>query len=287
MGFDSYNMGQAISQGNMLNDNVNRMNTQIAINNKVAEDKAVKDSKTAKTQEGTDKTAGVFKGIKDSIQETTATGNFKLAYDSYQKSIKPSSAGAGGFSEVAATQQDLQDKAKKMGANTQRDYSAESIAEESGDSELQKVAKGVGGAEGLEEEASLGGKVAGVVGKGVGIAGGLASSGLDLAADYESFKEGKGLIAGDNLADKISNIGTIGGTALDMIGLIPGFQLAGVLGTGIQALSGIAGAVGDAEDTADKVAADKKAETPATVTPDNTVFAQNTLAGSFAGGRTS
>jgi len=285
MGFDSYNMSSAISQGNMLNDNISRMNTQIAINNKALVDQAKKDSKTAKAQEGTDKTAGVFSGIKDSLQESTAMGNFKVAYDSYQKAIKPSSVGVGGFSEVRATAKDLEDKAKSMGANSQRDYTAEGIAKESGDADMTKIAKGVGS--GAEETMTLGGKVAGAVGKGVGLAGGIASSGLDIAADIESAKDGGSLIAGDNLADKISNIGTIGGTALDMVGLIPGLQLAGVIGTGLQAVSGIFGAVGDAEDTAKKIAADKKAETPATPDTDHTVFAQNTLAGGFAGGRTS
>lgn len=283
MGFDSYNMSSAISQGNMLNDNVTRMNQQVAINNKVLTDLSDKNAKAAKTQEGVDKSAGTFSGIKDSIQETTAMGNFKLANDAYQKAIKPTSMGAGGFSEVAATTQDLEQKAKTMGANTQRDYSAEGIAAESGDADMTKLAKGIGN--GAEETMSMGGKVAGVVGKGVGIAGGLASSGLDIYADIESAKDGKGLIAGDNLADKIANIGTIGGTALDMIGLIPGFQLAGVIGTGLQAVSGIFGAVGDAEDTAAKVAADKKAETPVAPVLDNTVYAQQSLAGGFASQR--
>lgn len=285
MGFDSYNMGSAISQGNMLNDNVGRMNLQIAVNNKALEDQSERNKKEAKAQAVTDTDTGIFAGIKDSIQEGTAMGNFNNALENYQKVVKPSSVGAGGFSEVKTSAQDLEDKAKSMGANTQRDYTAESIAKESGDPDMVKLAKGVGS--GAEDELSMGGRIARGVGKGVGLAGGIASSGLDIASDIESIKNGGPIIAGDNLADKIANIGTIGGTALDMIGLIPGFQLAGVLGTGMQAVAGIAGAVGDAEDTADKVADDKKGESGPGPVLDNTVVAQQTLAGGFASGRTS
>ena len=280
MGFDSYNMSSALSQGNMLNDAVRQLNLQTAMNNKERVDE---DKREARGKESTDKQTGIFGGIKDGLSETTAMGNFKVSMDAYRNAIKPTQIGAGGFSEVKPTLSDLQDKAKQMGENTQRDYSAESIAEESGDSELTKLAKG--GAIGEELE-TTGSKVAGAIGKGVGIAGGLASSGLDIAADIESFKKGKGAIAGDNLADKIANIGTIGGTALDMIGLIPGFQLAGVVGAGLQAVSGVVGAVGQAEDTMEAIKKDKQeASTGAGALQDHTVVAQQTLAGSFAGGR--
>jgi hypothetical protein len=280
MGFDSYNMSSAISQGNMLNDSVRQLNLQTALTNKARVDE---DKKEAKGQEGRDKESGIFGGIKDGLAETTAMGNFKTAMDTYRNSIKPTSIGAGGFSEVKPTLSDLQDKAKQMGENTQRDYSAEGIAEESGDSDLTKLAKG--GAIGEELE-TTGSKVVGALGKGVGIAGGLASSGLDIASDIESFKAGKGAIAGDNLAEKIANIGTIGGTALDMIGLIPGLQIAGVLGAGLQAVSGVVGAVGQAEETSDAIKRDKQEEqTGAGATQDHTIVAQQTLAGSFAGGR--
>ena len=285
MGFDSYNMSSAISQGNMLNSDVGRMNLQTAMNNKALEDQSKRDAKEAKAQAITDTDTGIFSGIKDSIQEGTAMSNFNNALENYQKVVKPSAVGAGGFSEVKTSAQDLEVKAKQMGVNTQRDYTAEGIAKESGDPDMVKLAKGVGS--GAEDELSMGGRIARGVGKGVGLAGGIASSGMDIAADIDSIKNGGPIIAGDNLADKIANIGTIGGTALDMIGLIPGFQIAGVLGTGMQAVAGIAGAVGDAEDTADKVEADKKGETPDKPNLDNTVVAQQSLSGGFAGGRTS
>ena len=253
MGFDSYNMSSAISQGNMLNSDVGRMNLQTAMNNKALEDQSKRDAKEAKAQAITDTDTGIFSGIKDSIQEGTAMSNFNNALENYQKVVKPSAVGAGGFSEVKTSAEDLEVKAKQMGVNTQRDYTAEGIAKESGDPDMVKLAKGVGS--GAEDELSMGGRIARGVGKGVGLAGGIASSGMDIAAD--------------------------------MIGLIPGFQIAGVLGTGMQAVAGIAGAVGDAEDTADKVEADKKGETPDKPNLDNTVVAQQSLSGGFAGGRTS
>ncbi len=81
MGFDSYNMGSAISQGNMLNDNVGRMNLQIAVNNKALEDQSERNKKEAKAQAVTDTDTGIFAGIKDSIQEGTAMGNFNNALE--------------------------------------------------------------------------------------------------------------------------------------------------------------------------------------------------------------
>jgi len=132
------------------------------------------------------------------------------------------------------------------------------------------------------EEVGRGAKLAGSIGRGVGVVGGLATAGLDIAADVKSFESGKGLLAGDNFGEKLANIGSIGGAALDMLGFVPGFQLAGVVGAGIQAASGVLDAASEGVHTATQVAQDKTV-TPPTDTPQT---AQASLAGSFANVRT-
>ena len=121
-------------------------------------------------------------------------------------------------------------------------------------------------------------KVASGIGKAAGTATALGTAGLDIYSDIESFKHGGSLIAGDNLGEKIANIGSIGGAALDMLGFVPGFQLAGVIGAGLQAASGAIDAGSEAVHTATQVAQDKVA---APVTQIQQV-AQASLAGSFA-----
>ena len=99
---------------------------------------------------------------------------------------------------------------------------------------------------------------------------------MDIAADIKA----KGL-AGDNWEEKLGNAATIGGTALDMLGFVPGFQLAGVFGAGLQALGGISSATGEALDTAKKMTTDATPTKP----PEIAQTAQASLAGSFAATR--
>jgi hypothetical protein len=100
---------------------------------------------------------------------------------------------------------------------------------------------------------------------------------LDISQDLKG-----GLhLAGDNWEEKVANIGTIGGAALDMVGLIPGLQFAGVLGAGIQAASGVLDAAGQAVSTAKKISTDNL---PA---PQQQLVGQQTLAGQVTSQRVS
>ena len=61
------------------------------------------------------------------------------------------------------------------------------------------------------------GKWVGKLGKGLGIAGGIATGGMAIADD---FKGGHFHIAGQNTAEKIANVGQIIGAGLDVVGTI-------------------------------------------------------------------
>ena len=295
MGFDMYNMSDAISQGNALSSSVEGLNEQIRANNALS----IKNAKdAAKNAVAGDKETGLLGGIRGAISEGGAVANTIAKVNAYTDAIKKAGAAgqaavsgakaavsqAQGAAEAAVSQargaaqgaaQGITDAVSKPAAAIQT--SEGTLAE--GSSILSK-GKGIvaQGAAGVEEAGSLGLKVASGIGKAAGTATALGTAGLDIYSDIESFKHGGSLIAGDNLGEKIANIGSIGGAALDMLGFVPGFQLAGVIGAGLQAASGAIDAGSEAVHTATQVAQDK---TPAPVTQIQQV-AQASLAGSFA-----
>jgi hypothetical protein len=313
MGFDMYNMSDAISQGNALSSSVEGLNEQIRANNALS----IKNAKdAAKNAVAGDKETGLLGGIRGAISEGGAVANTIAKVNAYTDAIKKAGAagqaavsqargavqgvttavsqaqgaakaavsGAQGAAEAAVSQargaaqgaaQGITDAVSKPAAAIQT--SEGTLAE--GSSILSK-GKGIvaAGATGAEEAGSLGLKVASGIGKAAGTVTALGTAGLDIYSDIESFKHGGSLIAGDNLGEKIANIGSIGGAALDMLGFVPGFQLAGVIGAGLQAASGAIDAGSEAVHTATQVAQDK---TPAPVTQIQQV-AQASLAGSFA-----
>jgi hypothetical protein len=275
MGFDMYNMSNAISQGNMLSQSVSRLNDEIADKAKTDLENA---SIAAKNAVGEDKELGLFAGIKDTLQGSAALQNVSKAVSNYQEAVK--SAGTGGFTEVKTTASDYAKGAERMGLNPEEVKPASAITTSEGTlaegSDILKDASAAG-----EEVESVGMKAAGAIGKGVGVLGGIASAGLDIAADVESFRGGGPDIAGDNIGEKIANIGTIGGAALDMVGLIPGFQFAAVLGTGLQVASGVLDAASEAVATKDKIDTDQQVTPP----KETQQVGQESLAGSFAATR--
>jgi hypothetical protein len=275
---DGYNMSSAISLGNSRMGAVQNMNESIREFNKTAIDNA---SKAATVQVGKDKETGIMSGIKDALTESVAMSNFKTSLGKYQEAQK--GTGFGGWSEVKPTADEMKPKAALAGEEVDTLVEKPSAAISTSEGTLAEgsdiLKKGTGLAE-AAEEASKGAKLAGALGKGVGVAGGIASSALDIAADVKSLKEGKG-IAGDNWEEKLGNVATIGGTALDMLGFVPGFQLAGVIGTGLQALGGVSEAAGEAVDTVKNIATDSKPTDP----PQLHQTAQASLAGSFAATR--
>jgi len=105
--------------------------------------------------------------------------------------------------------------------------------------------EGVSSVEGGAEALASTGKWVGRVGKGLGIAGGLATGGMALADDFK----GGFHIAGHNTAEKIANVGQIIGAGLDVVGTIaPPLAL---LGGVVDILSGIIGGAGNIEEGED------------------------------------
>jgi hypothetical protein len=285
MGFDMYNMSNAISQGNMLSQSVAQLNDTIRQTNAFNASRAKAAVTTAVDQ---DKEIGLLTGIKEGASEVTALGNVALSVNNYKEAV--ANTGKPGFTEVKPTSDDLQPKAPAEGSGEAIDEMSEKPSAaiqtsegtfEEGSDVLSKGKGIVAGGEAVEGAAGTGLKVAGAIGKGVGVLGGLATAGLDVAAEYKSLKAGQGL-AGDNLAEKIANIGAIGGSALDMLGFVPGLQILGVVGSGIQAASGVLDEVGNAVETKQKVQSDQTTPPPATIQQ----TAQSSLAGSFANVRT-
>lgn len=294
---DGYNMSSAISLGNSRMGAVQNLNESIREFNKTAIDNA---SRAAKGQVGKDEETGIMSGVKDALTESVAMSNFKTSLNAYQKANK-AGPGAGGFTEVKPTSAETAPKGAAAGEEVESlepkppaaITTSEGTLGEGSDVVTKPGAAAITTSEGTLEEGSTvlsktegaattledvgkGAKVAGALGKGVGVLGGIASSGLDIAADIKA----KG-IAGDNWEEKLGNVATIGGTALDMLGFVPGFQLAGVIGTGLQALGGISSAAGEAVDTAKKMTDDATPTKP----PEIAQTAQASLAGSFAATR--
>ena len=300
MGFDMYNMSDAISQGNALSSSVENLNEQIRANNALSI-KSAKD--TARNAVAADKETGLLGGIKGAISEGGAVANTIAKVNAYTAAVKK--AGAAGQAAVTGAQAAVsQAQGAAQAAVSQARGAAQGAAQgitesvskpaaaiqtsegtlEEGSSVLSK-GKGIvaAGATGAEEAGSIGLKVASGIGKAAGTVTALGTAGLDIYSDIESFKHGGSLIAGDNLGEKLANIGSIGGAALDMLGFVPGFQLAGVIGAGLQAASGALDAASEGVHTATQV---KQDSTPAPVTQTPQV-AQASLAGSFANVRTS
>lgn len=273
---DGYNMSSAISLGNSRMSAVKNLNESIRLANEKAIENA---SEAAKVAVGKDEQQGIMSGIKDALSESTAMSNFKTALDAYQKAQK-AGPGAGGFTEVKPTPDELKPKAAAAGEEVDELAEKPSAAITTSEGTFAEgsdvLSKGAKGAEEIGEIATKGSKFASALGKGVGVAGGIASSALDIAADIQD----KG-IAGDNWEEKLGNLATIGGTALDMLGFVPGLQLAGVIGSGLQAVGGISEAAGQAIETAKEVATDKTPTKP----PEIAQVAQASLAGSFAATR--
>jgi hypothetical protein len=289
MGFDMYNMSSALSDGNARTAAVESLNNTIRLNN---QQKIKNASDAAAGAVAKDKEQGLLAGIKDAVGEGGALANVAGKVQAYKAAVNATPITTpGGWTEVKPTPEEVSAKAPNPGEEVEGLEAAEKPSAAISTSEgtlaegsdiLSKGDKVLAGGLEVAEEASRGAKVAGAIGRGVGVVGGLATAGLDIAADVKSFEDGKGLLAGDNWGEKLANIGSIGGAALDMLGFVPGFQLAGVIGAGLQAASGVLDAASEGVHTATQVAQDKQV-TPPTQTPQ---VAQASLAGSFANVRT-
>ena len=290
MGFDMYNMSDAISQGNARTSQVDDLNEQIRANNATK----IQNSKDAiKQNVSTDKEMGLLAGIKDAVGEGGAIANVQGKVADYQKAV--AKLGEGGKPAIKPSDPDItktpagytDEEWDVLGAEPSSKPAAAITTSEGtlneGETVLSKGAGAAKGAGAVGEELSTGARVAGGIGRAAGTIGALGTAGLDISEDFKSATSGGSLIAGDNIGEKIANIGSIGGAALDMLGFVPGFQLAGVIGAGLSAASGVLEASSEAVHTASQIADDKNATPPT----ENPQVAQASMAGSFANVRTS
>jgi len=243
--FYGYSQAEGISQGNAVTDTVKSLNDSIRVENEGIVN-------NAKAQKSQDIEQGIFGGAKDAFQEANAASGIQGKVEAYQTAV-------GKIQEGVQKAGDTVSKVKQAAQSA----APEAAGEESATADAATAAQGgeasAAAAEGTSaledagktalntEAETVGSKVAGAIGKGAGAIGALGSATLAVRDDVKSFEEGKGLIAGDNLEEKIANIGTIGGTALDMLGFVPGFQLAGVIGTAFEGASGLLDVAGQAQ----------------------------------------
>ncbi len=234
--FYGYSQSEGISQGNALSDQVRSLNDGIRVENE-----NIINNATEKKSE--DEELGIFGGAKDAFQTGSATATITGKVDEYTKSVGKIKEGVQSANDtISKVQQGIKDAAPEAAGEETATSAAADAAGES-----TKIAVDAGKTALNEGAETLGTKAAGAIGKGAGILGALGSSALSIRDDVKSFESGKGLIAGDNIEEKIANVGTIGGAALDMLGLVPGFQLAGVFGTALEGGSGLLDIAGQAQ----------------------------------------
>lgn len=238
--FYGFSQSEGISQGNALTDQVKSMNDGIRVEN----ENTINNANNKKSE---DEELGIFGGAKDAFQTGSATSTITDKVAAYKKAVGKIQEGVQSANDtVAKVKQGIQANAPEpAGEETATSDAADAVTDDAGES--TKLAADAGKTALNEGEETLGTKAAGAIGKGAGLLGALGSSALSIRDDVKSFEAGKGLIAGDNMEEKIANIGTIGGAALDMLGLVPGFQLAGVFGTALEGGSGLLDIAGQAQ----------------------------------------
>lgn len=240
---DTYGFNTGIEQANAITDTVKSLNDNIRVENEGIVN-------NAKEQKSEDVEQGIFGAAKDAFQEGNAATGITGKVEAYQKAIGSVQEGVKQAGQtISNVKEQIQNAAPEAaGEEAETAGAAEDAA---GGEEAAAAAEGgvvdAGKAAINETAETIGSKAAGAIGKGAGLLGALGSATLAARDDVKSFESGKGLIAGDNIAEKIANVGTIGGAALDMLGLVPGFQLAGVFGTALQGAAGLLDMGGEAE----------------------------------------
>lgn len=245
MDFYGYSQAQGISEGNAITDTVKSLNDSIRVEN----ENIIANAKAQKSQ---DVEQGIFGAAKDAFQEGSAATQIAGKVAEYQKAVGKIQQGVQTVNDTISKVKQAVNSAAPEAAGEESATATAATAAQGGEeaaaaAEGTSALEGAGGAALNEGAEAVGTKVAGALGKGAGLLGALGAATLSVRDDVKSFEDGKGLIAGDNLEEKIGNIGTIGGAALDMLGLVPGFQLAGVIGTALQGVSGLIDIAGQAQ----------------------------------------
>ena len=226
-----YALNSAVTQGNARTRDVEAHNEEVAVfNNELGSRIA-----TAK-RETTEEEAA--RGAEDAVKEAIGTSSVISKTASYLASK------AGQAQAVQGAVQDAVNQAKAKS----EELSAGNAQEESEPTTEVSEPK-AGGEEGEEatgllergfQKAGASAETASKLSAGIGVLGDAYTIGSDVEADLDGqFKK-------MNWEQQVGNIGTLAGSALDIIGtVVPPLGVLSVIGTGISALSGAVGAVGD------------------------------------------
>lgn len=225
-----YAMNSALSQGNMANARVEQENRDItASNNAIANNIKAADSQT------TEKT--FFQGAKDTLFDAYAIDKVNSKAEAYLTSAQSAR------DTITDTVTEATKKAQTPSSTeTVTDKTSTTDVEPSGGAEAIDETEGGGIAKKALTAAGLGEDAAKSMLKGVGLIGSAVTLGTNLDADFD------GQFGKMNFDQKVANVGEIAGSVLDIVGTVfPPAEILAVVGSGITALSGAVGGVGDVE----------------------------------------
>ena len=229
-----YAMNSAHSQGNMINANVEQQNRNITTaNNAIANQIKAADSAT------TEKT--FFQGAKDTLFDAYAIDKVNSKAEAYLTAAggtkeQPSEATAEATEDAEVKTPTETASAKTETTDVAAEEGADDITESKGGGLISKGLKAAGAS-----EAAVGSLM-----KGVGLIGSAVTLGTNVDADLD------GQFKSMNWEQKVGNVGEIAGSVLDIVGTVfPPAAILAVAGTGITALAGAIGGIGNEEATSD------------------------------------
>lgn len=226
-----YALNSAVSQGNARTRDVEAHNEEVAaFNNELGSRIATAKRETTETE--------AARGAEDAVKEAIGTSSLISKTSSYL------AAKAGQAQAVQGAVQDAVNQAKAKSQELSAGNAQEESKPTTETSEPKPPGEEGEEASGLLErgfqKAGASAGTAAKLSKGIGVLGDAYTIGSDVEADLDGqFKK-------MNWEQKVGNIGGIAGSALDIVGTaVPALGILSVIGTGISALSGAVGAVGD------------------------------------------
>ena len=231
-----YALNSAVTQGNARTRDVEAHNEEVAVfNNELGSRIATAKKETTEAE--------AARGAEDAVKEAIGTSSVISKTASYL------AAKAGQAQAVGDAVQDAVNQAKAKS----EELSAGNAQEES--EPTTEVSEPTTGGESEEasglleagfQKAGASAATASKLSAGIGLLGDAYTLGSDVEADVN------GQFNKMNWEQKVGNIGGIAGSALDIVGTaVPPLAILSVIGTGISALSGAVGAVGDERATAE------------------------------------
>ena len=240
-----YGLSNAVNQGNMRNSEVEQQNINTTLQNNAIDDK-VADVKRGTTQEQAE--TGGLDALREGIMTSNLVSSAQKYVDAANKVGQSVSQVADAAKSTAAAADGAITAAKATATTAGAAVTGTDIAKAADTTVAATATKGgqIAG-DAVEAAGGFGKKLAGGVLKGAG----LIADGATIASDVDADLSGQ--FGKMDWEQKVGNIGGIAGSALDIIGTaVPSLAILSVVGTGISALTGAIGGIGDqkAESTA-------------------------------------